>query len=375
MVKKITKITIITLSALIILFLGVAGVINIARASSKPESEFECLTGDANKVILFIGDGMGENHISNAKLYLGKDIFFTSFEVNGYVTTYSKNTYWPTDSAAAATALATGKKVYNTSVAQDFGQNLTSISEIAKANGLGVGIVTTDLLNGATPSSFSAHSSSRSNTEEIILSQLENNIDLYLGAGYETYLEYKTEWEEKGYNFISTYNELKETNYTGKIIGSFEEIGYPSEDTELTLSMLAEYAYEYFERNYPDGYFLMIEGAHIDKMNHRNEVVNMINYLVDFDTSIKLAYDKFHKHSEVCIIVTADHESGGLQLAESKDEITDNLYTTEDHTHDDVKYFIYQKNNNDLKKLPETLDNTNIFDIYTKMLNVKTEIE
>lgn len=372
MAKKITKIAIISLSVLILIFLGVASVINIVRAAQIPNEEFEYLTGDANKVILFIGDGMGENQIKNSKLYLEKDIFFNNFQKNGYVTTHSKNTFWPTDSAAAATALATGQKVYNTFVAQDFGKDITSISEIAKANGLGVGIVTTDTLVGATPSGFSAHASNRGNDEEIINSQLKNNIDLYLGAGYEIYSQYKSNWEDKGYTFVNDYEGLMATNYNGKVIGSFESVGHTAIEDDLTLSILTTYAIEYFERNYPDGYFLMIEGAHIDKMNHQNNIMEMIKFLNDFDASIKIAYDELGDESNVCFIVTADHETGGLQLANKKEDISNELYTTGKHTHADVKYYIYQKDNDDLNKLPETLDNTNIFQIYTKLLNLPT---
>ena len=371
--RKLVKITIISLITIIGLFLGIAGTINIARAVQQPEDTYEYLTGDAKKVILFIGDGMGENHISNTELYLDKKLFFTSFDKNGYMTTYSKNTYWPTDSAAAATAMATGNKVYNTSVAYEMGENITSISEIAKENGLGVGIITTDTLAGATPSAFSGHSSDRSDDIQIIESQLENNIDLYLGAGRERYSEYKNEWENKGYSFVDNYEQLLTKNYSGKIIGSFDEVSYSTKDDKVTLSILTTYAIEYFERNYPDGYFLMIEGAHIDKMNHQNNILDMMNFMVDFDNSIKIAYDKFHDNKDVCLIVTADHESGGLQLASTKEELTDELYTTDGHTHDDVRYFIYQKDNSDIYKISDIIDNTNIFLINTKLLNLKYE--
>ena len=370
MIKKIIKLSLLCLVTLIFLFLGVAGTINIVRSVQQPEDEYDYLLGDANKVILFIGDGMGENQISNTELYLDRSIFFTSFEKKGYMSTYSKNTYWPTDSAAAATAMATGRKVFNTRVAYEMGEHIQSISELAKDNGLGVGIVTTDTLAGATPSAFSAHSIKRSNTEDIISTQLENNIDLYLGAGNETYSQYKNEWEDKGYSFIDNYQQLLNSNYEGKIIGSFTEVSYSAKDDKITLSMLATYAINYFETNYPDGYFLMIEGAHIDKMNHANNVSEMMNYLVDFETSIKIAYDKFYNNKNVCIIVTADHESGGLNLAKSKEEITDDLYSTTKHTHADVRYFIYQYGNKDIFEIPEEIDNTNIYLISKNLLNL-----
>ena len=95
-----------------------------------------------------------------------------------------------TDSAVSQSGLA-GKTAY----------------EIAKENGLGVGIVTTDTLTGATPASFSAHAKKRSNADEIVNSQLQNNIDLYLGSGKETYVNYEEKFVSKGYEFV-TVSEL-----------------------------------------------------------------------------------------------------------------------------------------------------------------------
>ena len=154
--KRILRISCIAMCSLLTLLVIVTGSINIVRASTKNKEDFSFLEDDAKKVILFIGDGMGQNHIANTELYLDKDLFFTSFSKQGFVNTYSKNTYWPTDSAAAATAMATGQKVYNTHVGASFGIPITSITEIAKEAGLGVGIVTTDTLAGATPAGFSA---------------------------------------------------------------------------------------------------------------------------------------------------------------------------------------------------------------------------
>lgn len=368
--KKILKISAITLLSAIFLFLGIAGCINIVRYSNIPDDDFSYLKGDANKVILFIGDGMGEAHIENAEMYLEKDLFINSIEKHGKVTTFSKNTYWPTDSAASATALATGEKVYNTRVAYENKKHIKTISELAKEQGLGVGIVTTDLLSGATPSAFSAHALKRSQTDQIIKTQLENKIDLYIGAGNETYSLYKTEWESKGYTFVQTYSELLNTKQEGKIIASFKSLGHTPSDDEATLSLVFEYAIEYFEKNFPNGYFLMVEGAHIDKMNHSNKVEEMIYYLNDFDKTINLAYDRFYNDPDFCMIITADHESGGLKLADSKAQITNDLYTTDGHTAKKVRYFIYQKGNDDINKIPNIIDNTSVFKINKNLLDL-----
>lgn len=366
--KKIIKLLILSLSSIVTLFLLVAISINLFRLADKNTDTFDYLENSSNKVILFIGDGMGQNHIKNTELFLDKKLFFTSIDKMGTVNTYSKNTFWPTDSAASATAMATGKKVYNTFVASNFGKPIKSISEYVKEKNMGVGIVTTDTLAGATPSSFSAHALRRSHTEDIIETQLNNNIDLYLGAGNQTYLPYKSRFEEKGYSFIQKYSELPNTKT--KVLGSFSTINnYEHTDEAPTLPMLTKYAIDYFEKHYPEGYFLMIEGAHIDKSNHSNNIDNMIKYLDEFDNSIELAFNMLSEEN-VAFIITADHESGNLDLANSKSEITNDLYQSSDHTAKDVYYFIYHKNNYEINKIPNNIDNTDIFEMIKKILGI-----
>ena len=247
MLKKIIKYISIFLITCITLFLSSASLINAYRTISIKDDDYHYLSNNANKVILFIGDGMGQNHISNANLYYGKDLFFTSFEKKGLVNTNSKNTFYPTDSAAAATAMSTGKKVYNTCVAKTLtSKDYESISEIAKRNGYGVGIVTTDTLTGATPAAFSAHAKKRSHTEEIIKSQLENSIDLYMGAGMEVYEPYKQQWIEKDYKYINNTEELENTNQ--KIFATFASINnYEGTNLNPTLPYLTSFAINYFE--------------------------------------------------------------------------------------------------------------------------------
>lgn len=366
--KKIIKLSCLIITSLILTFLLVAGSINVFRYASKNKDDFSYLSNKANKVILFIGDGMGVNHIENTELYLDKEMFFMSFEKKGYVNTFSKNTFWPTDSAAAATAMATGKKVYNTHVGSSFGKPYTSISEIAKENGLGVGIVTTDTLTGATPASFSAHAKKRSNADEIVNSQLQNNIDLYLGVGQETYVNYEEKFKAKGYEFVTDYKELKLTD--SKVLGSFAKVNNYVADENPTLPILVNYTIDYFETNYPDGYFLMIEGAHIDKSNHSNDIMSMIKYLDEFDNSIKLVYDRLGNNEDVCMIVTADHESGKLELANNKEEITNELYKKTKHTKRDVYYLVHQKGNQEINKMPKEIDNTDIFTLTRTLLNI-----
>ena len=365
--------TIIVSIVLIIFTSSVAfwGIILYKRARGSRQN-YEALLGEANKVVLFIGDGMGDNHIKTTSSYLEKDIFFTSFETSGHCTTYSNAILAPTDSAAAASALSTGQKFYNKEVARHKGKDIVTISELAAAKGYGVGIVTTDSLSGATPASFSSHANKRGDSDEIIKGQISSNIKLFLGGGKSTYDSYRNGFEHAGYTYTSDYSNLSTEN--DKIIGSFANVEANNGTNETpTLEMLTKFALKYMETNCPDGYFLMIEGAHIDKRSHDNDIFGMVEYLGNFDNSIKYAYDTIGNNEKTAIIVTADHETGGLNYTgQTKSQINNKMYTRWGHSSREVPYYIHLQNSN-LKPeniFRKVIDNTDIFRMCKSLLNV-----
>lgn len=342
-------------------FMGVA----LNRTKNLYKTDFSRLHGLASKTVLFIGDGMGENHIKTTETYYGERAFMRSLGADGFVTTFSNNVGLPTDSAAAGSALATGQKFNNGEVARHGGNNVKSVAEYAKEKGLGVGIVTTDNLYGATPASFSSHANNRGDTSEIIKGQINDVVDLYLGAGKGEYTKYKSQFESKGFTFATSFNDVVGSVPGNKLIMPFSSL--PSEDGTAdtpTLEMCTEFALEFMEARFPGGYFLMIEGAHIDKKSHKNDIIPMTKYLKSFDNSIKIAYDKLQGFDSA-IIVTADHETGGLKYkdGETKDDIKNSLYTTKMHTGTNVKYFIFVKglSLDELKAIiPAKIDNTDV---------------
>ena len=363
--KKIFKLLLSILN-IIGIFLIILSTIVISRNIKTIKNDYSFLEGKSNKVVLFIGDGMGENHIKISSLYLDKEPLFNSFSKNGYVSTFSKQLFLPTDSAAAATAMATGKKVNNKEISYHKGNKIETISEYAKNLGYGVGVITTDNLFGATPASFSAHAAKRNNTDEIIASQLSSNIDLFLGSGYDTYINYREKFEENGYDFISKYSNLNITDH--KILGSFTKINNYDTDNNLpTLPKLTEFAIDYFEENYPNGYFIMIEAAHIDKESHDNNIFEMINYFDEFNNSINVAYEKLSNESNASIIVTADHETGKLTNTENVFNINNKLYKSKGHTHKKVKYYMYNKRNI-FNEVDKNIDNTDIYKICKSLI-------
>ncbi len=369
--QKALKIVLIAIISCIFTASIVFAILAIVNANT-PKHDYKDALPTKNKVILFIGDGMGENHIEIAKTYLGRNMCFDGFTYNGYVTTASKELFSPTDSAAAATALATGQKVNNGAIARENGKNITSITELSKAKNIGVGIVTTDSLFGATPAGFSAHANNRGDVKEIIESQLLSNIDIFLGAGVDKYLPYKTQFESKGYLFTNSFSNLNLK--ANKVFGTFSSIANGKSTNETpTLEELTEFAVNFLEEKYPDGYFLMVEGAHIDKMSHKNKMLEMIEYLDEFDKSIAFCRQKFANDRDMALIVTADHETGNLQkFSGTKQDINDSLFTNDNHSNQDVRYYIQLCGiKQAISDMPQKIDNTDIFRICSQFMQIE----
>lgn len=351
---------------------GFLGLI-ISRNTRLNTIDFSKIFGSSNKVVLFIGDGMGFNHIKATSSFYEREMFMTTFENQGQVSTFSNALFSPTDSAAAASSLATGKKYDNKEVSRHRGTDIQTISELAKAKGLGVGIVTTDNLYGATPASFSSHANKRGDTDQIILGQTKSGIDLFLGAGKNTYENYKQLFLDEGYNYQNDLSLLQMNQ--AKQFGVFESVvATNGSNTSPTLEMLTDFAVNYLETNFPNGYFLIIEGAHIDKRSHSNDIFGMMSYLNSFDKSIELCHGKLQSQTNVTLIVTADHETGGLKYSnQTKDEINNSLYTRSGHSSKDVPYFIFQKTQSTIKLnsvLKSKIDNTDIFKLSKSLLGL-----
>jgi len=167
------------------------------------------ITEKANNIILMIGDGMGEKHIEVASLYEGTPITISSsLPEYGYVKTRSL-TPGPTDSAASATAMATGKKVWNRTVSMSNGKPLETITELAQKLGKKTGIVTTKSVTDATPAAFSAHVKHRKYESEIALQQIENSkLNVLFGLGQEYYAPYSDKVANDTRDYFTSFSQL-----------------------------------------------------------------------------------------------------------------------------------------------------------------------
>ena len=230
------------------------GGIRLHRINLSTRYNFSYLTGGANKVILFVGDGMGDEHIKVTEAYYEKEIFFKSFEKRGHVSTASLDVLKSTDSASTATAMATGKKVHNKEISTLNSKQLPSISEYLNEQEIGVGLVTTDFLYSQTIAAYSTHTTDEENTEDIINQQINSSIDLFLGSGRNIYSKYRLEFNQKGYYYYNDYKEIDTNN--SKIIGVFDEIAdQKTNNTIPTLDILTKIAVEFMEKNFSSFYF------------------------------------------------------------------------------------------------------------------------
>lgn len=302
----------------------------------------------AKYVFYFIGDGMGVNQVNGAEMYLAeqegrigvKPLLFTTFPAGTMATTFSA-TNSVTDSSAAGTALATGEKTYNGAVSMDDDKNvLSTVAERAKKAGRKVGIATSVSVDHATPAAFYAHQPNRSRYYEIALDLPKAGFDFYAGSGFlkPTTTADKKEApnvfpiiEEAGYTIARGLDEYKEKAAdVKKMILIQKEGAEPSclpyaidhEEGDLTLPEITESAVSFLSKGNKKGFFLMVEGGKIDWACHSNDPVTVFEEVIDLDNAVRVAYEFYKKHpKETLIVVTADHETGGMGLGIGKYEL------------------------------------------------------
>ena len=323
--------------------------------------------GAIKNVIVMIGDGFGPNHLINAKKYFDIDKFAFEDDYLCDVTTYSKNSEI-TDSAAAATALATGQKVNNSEVGYHNYQDIRNIMEYAMENKMKTGVITSDTLLGATPAGFSAHTSSRHNASEIYQDQANSGIDLFVGAYATEYSDW-FELSKKGYlqrknkpdaiknltsddKCFSLYTSLKpQRNHLAEYAGT-AWVDFPA---------LIKDSLNFLDNE--NGFCCMIENANIDKYSHGNDFVSAMHEVLYFAQMIEAVYEFVAGRDDTIVLITADHETGGLQVGNTKDELTNALYTTGDHTATDVHLWMKCPNLVANVNYKKQIDNTDIFKI------------
>lgn len=289
-------------------------------------------------VFYFIGDGMGPSHVLGTEYYLGElegvigrpnKLCFTQFPKSAFVSTYSKSN-GVTDSAASGTALATGSKTKNGFLGVTMDSTpVYSVAYAAKQAGFPVGISSTVGINHATPGAFYAHQPGRSRYYEIGKDMLTANYDFYAGGDLIATSQQRDEIyakaKEQGYTIARGYDDYKSNGKSAKKLMLYQKdvatdlpYAIDREEGDLTLAQIAEAGIEFLSKKSKKGFFFMLEGGKIDYASHADDGATALNEVIDFDNAIKVAYDFYKKHpNETLIIVTADHETGGLVLGYS----------------------------------------------------------
>lgn len=298
----------------------------------------------AKYVFYFIGDGMGLNQVNTTEMYLGEQqgrigtepLCFASFPVAGMATTFSASNSI-TDSAAGGTALATGVKTYNGAIGVDADkERVMSVAERAKRAGKKVGVTTSVSVDHATPAAFYGHQPDRSMYYEIALQLPEAGFDFYAGSGF---LKPARTFDKK--DAPSIYPIIEQAGYI--IARGIDEYQAKAGDADkmvliqkdgtdasslpyaidrnegdLTLAQITESAIDFLSRDNKKGFFLMVEGGKIDWACHSNDPATMVKEVIDMDNAVRVAYEFYKKHpKETLIVITADHETGGLGLGNS----------------------------------------------------------
>lgn len=299
----------------------------------------------AKYVFFFIGDGMGPHQVLSTEMYLAelegkigrKSLLMTTFPYSGQVATFSANS-GITDSAASGTCLASGKKTNNGMIGQTpDGTPAISVAARLKEQGWGVGIMTSVTIDHATPSSHYAHTPSRNNYYIIGTQLAESGFDFFGGSGFDQPQDKNNPaapnlydlCEQMGYVLAGGYADAKSK------IGAQKMLLVPAEyltdrsrhagalpyaidrkEGDLSLPEIVEVAIAQLSTH--DQFFMMAEGGKIDYASHANDGGTVLREVLDFDNAIRVAYDFYMQHpDETLIVVTADHETGGMALGNS----------------------------------------------------------
>lgn len=271
-------------------------------------------------IILMIGDGMGLAQIYAGQVANRGNLFLSTMPVTGQSKTNSTDDLI-TDSAAGATAFATGIKTYNGAIGVDAsGKPVKTILEEAEAHDLATGLVASCGITHATPASFIAHQEKRSMYEEIATDFLNTDIDVFIGGARDHFADREDgrnlleELMEMDYKVVTDIEDLVSTE-ANKVAGLIHAEHQPSilDGRGEMLGIASNFAIDLLKRN-DKGFFLMIEGSQIDWGGHDNNMAYVVTEMLDFDRVLGDILSFAEADGETLVIVTADHETGGLSI-------------------------------------------------------------
>jgi len=329
-------------------------------------------------IILMIGDGMGVSEVYAGLTANGGSLNLEKCTHYGFSKTHSSSNY-VTDSGAGGTAISTGVRTYNGAIGVDPDSiPIKTILEYAEDKGLSTGLISTSSITHATPASFISHQKSRNSYEAIASDFLKTDVDVVIGGGRHNFMKRADSVDlidqliQNGY--VVKYNMEDINNVSsGKLFGLTADGHNPrySEGRGNFLPEATETATRLLSSN-EKGFFLMVEGSMIDWGGHGNDIKYIIEEMLDFDRAIGEALKYAEADGETLIVITADHETGGLAINNgnlSTGEVTPG-FTTKGHTGVMVPVFAYGPGAEEFVGIQK---NTDLFDKMMKLLNLNDD--
>lgn len=291
-------------------------------------------------IIFMIGDGMGISQIQAAMTVSQAPLNFEAFSSIGFQRTQSANSY-NTDSAASATVLASGEKTDNGVIGiNSTGNSTESIIEFLLKEGYKTGVVATNTISHATPAAFVAHQKHRDMYEEIALDISKSNVDVFIGGGLKHFNDREDrkdlvkEMKKYGYKFARSISQTDGSWEKFIALTANSHMPFMTDGRGDFSPSAVEKALNSLDKNNDKGLFLMIEGSQIDPVCHNQNQEQFIAEMIDFDKAIGVAFNFARNNGETLLVVTSDHETGGVTVLNGnfeKDEVKVN-FSTKGHT-------------------------------------------
>lgn len=336
-------------------------------AAQTPSTDSKAGKPVSKNLIVLIGDGMGPAQISAARYYQQYKKNLTHLNLDPYyvgqATTFADRgedggtvvSGVVTDSASAGTAFATGHKTYNAGISvsnEEVAKPFASVIEAAEAGGKATGLVTTARITHATPAVYASHVRNRDNESAIASQYLDSGVDVLFGGGKQFFLtkdekgkradkNILPDFKAKGYTIVETASSLKALPAsTTKALGLFgsSHVAYtPDRTAEIpSLAAMTSSALSILSKD-KNGFVMMIEGGRIDHAGHANDLPTLVQEVLDFDAAFKTAIEFARKDGNTSVVVTADHETGGLSLSrENIYELNIDLWDKQKHSSESI---------------------------------------
>ena len=308
----------------------------------------------AKNIILLIGDGMSLSQVSSYRLLKGgpnERISVDKFPISGIVLTHSEDAI-VTDSASSATAFSTGKKTNNGALGLDQDkQVLENFTEKIDKHGYVSSLISTSEITHATPAAYASHIDLRWKTDEISIQMMDSDVMTILGGGRHFFLPEEMggkrsdglnllEQIQSSHMVLTTKAQMDTFDYSNKrrLVGLFADEALRDKETpenhifEPTSTEMLNFAInrsEQFTYNGCKGFFIMVEGSQVDWAGHANDLNFLKREMEDFDEAVRTALDFAKNNQETLVIVTADHETGGLLIEPA---------TPTDYTSPEIKF-------------------------------------